>query len=232
MVSQRTLVFSLALASCWALTLGFFSPCLGQDPVPQRGDANSDRRVDIADPIFLLTHIFSGGKAPSCRPAANANGDLRLDISDAITLLTYLFATPTPLPPLTEAELALCEVIVPPPPPTVLRHGTYQDVIDPPHGIVGSHVEMLSDRTVRISNFYYDGLGFPRVVVFLTREAFANEGVVLGGDLLRDHPYVNETMTLPIPAGVDEAEYKFVNIWCDYFPLTYAVARLYDGPLP
>jgi len=233
MLRIRSLFVSLTFSAGLALTLCLPGRTVAQDPPPpKRGDANSDKRIDIADPIFLLNYIFAGARAPTCRPAANANGDSRLDISDAITVLGYLFSNPTPLPPLTEAEIAECASIVPPPPPTALRHGTFQDVIDPPHGIVGSRVEILSDRTVRLSNFYFDGTGFPRVVVFLTKQAFANTGVVISGDLLRDQPYTAETLTYSIPDGVSDDQFDYVSIWCDYFPLTYATARLYDGPFP
>lgn len=56
-----------------------------------RGDLNSDGRVDIADPILVLLHIFQGSFEPGCRDAGDANDDGRLDITDAIYSLQYLF---------------------------------------------------------------------------------------------------------------------------------------------
>ena len=203
-----------------------------QASVFTRGDVNGDKRVDIADPIFLLSYIFSGGKAPACKPIANANGDTRLDISDAITILAYLFSNPVPLAPLSEAEIDECKNAEPPPPPTTLRHGTFQDVLDPPHGIVGSKVEQLSDGSIRFPSFYYDALGFPDVVVLLTKEAFSNDGIVISGTLLRDTPYVGESLVFHLPPGVTSDQFDYANIWCNYCPLHYAIARLYDGPLP
>ncbi len=196
-----------------------------------RGDANGDNRVDIADPIFLLSYIFGGGKAPTCIAAANANADKRLDISDPITILTYLFASPTPLPPLTADDIAAC-TDEPPPPAISPRHGSFQDVLDPPHGIAGSKVEVLSDGSVKLSPFYYDATGFPDVVVQLTKGPFEQEGIVISGTLLRDHAYEGETLVFPLPPGVTDAHFGYVNIWCNYFPLHYAIARLYDGPTP
>ena len=67
-----------------------------------RADANGQDGIDIADPISLLTYLFSGGTAPPCDDAADANDDGTLDISDGLYTLSYLFiggpAPPTPFP--------------------------------------------------------------------------------------------------------------------------------------
>jgi hypothetical protein len=58
-----------------------------------RGDANSDARVDIADPIAMLQHTFLGMGTIGCQRAADANGDATAaDISDAIFVLLWSFA--------------------------------------------------------------------------------------------------------------------------------------------
>src|SRR5262245_37779709 len=70
----------MALGILWAAF------CAGngaaQDPAlsfrkPQfvRGDANADRRVDIADALFSLIHLFGGELRPTCRAALDSNGD-------------------------------------------------------------------------------------------------------------------------------------------------------------
>ncbi len=64
----------------------------------KRGNANADVAVDIADAIFLLTHLFAQGPTPSCKDAADANDDGALDISDAVKMLAHLFALAGPLP--------------------------------------------------------------------------------------------------------------------------------------
>jgi hypothetical protein len=64
-----------------------------------RGDATSDVAVDIADPVRILRHIFSGYEAPPCQLAADANDDDKIDISDPIYLLEFLFSKGTPPPP-------------------------------------------------------------------------------------------------------------------------------------
>ena len=69
-----------------------------------RADANGQDGVDIADPISLLTYLFSGGTQPACDDAADANDDGTLDISDALYTLSYLFiGGAAPLPPFPEA---------------------------------------------------------------------------------------------------------------------------------
>lgn len=72
-----------------------------------RGDCNADgsfanSSCDIADPIFLLNHLFVGGPAPPCARACDSNGDGALDLSDAVHELSYCFLggpePPAPFP--------------------------------------------------------------------------------------------------------------------------------------
>ncbi len=63
-----------------------------------RGDANASATTDIADAIFLLSHLFAKGPAPSCKDAGDTNDDDTIDIADAIALLSHLFAHAGPLP--------------------------------------------------------------------------------------------------------------------------------------
>lgn len=55
------------------------------------GDVNGDGSVQISDAVSLVSHLFLGGVAPTCRKAGDVNDDDALDVSDAVTLLTYLF---------------------------------------------------------------------------------------------------------------------------------------------
>ena len=57
-----------------------------------RGDATYDQSVNIADAIFLLEYLFSGGVFTVCPDAADTNDDGTINIGDAINLLNYLFA--------------------------------------------------------------------------------------------------------------------------------------------
>ncbi len=61
---------------------------------PAAGNVNGDLRIDIGDPIFLLTYLFRTGTPPLCSPitaCADVNADGRIDIGDPIYLLAYLF---------------------------------------------------------------------------------------------------------------------------------------------
>ncbi len=63
-----------------------------------RGDANYNLSVDIADAIFMLGFLFSGGPAPVCPDSADANDDGSLNIGDSIYILGFLFANGATLP--------------------------------------------------------------------------------------------------------------------------------------
>jgi len=64
-----------------------------------RGDANGDRRVDIADGIFVFYYLFRQGAEPPCADAADANDDGQIDASDAIYIVNYQFLDGPPPPP-------------------------------------------------------------------------------------------------------------------------------------
>jgi hypothetical protein len=61
--------------------------------VPARtGDASGDGNVDIADAVYLIAYIFSGGSAPAPLLAGDASCDGSVDISDAVYLISYIFS--------------------------------------------------------------------------------------------------------------------------------------------
>lgn len=69
-------------------------------PSFRRGDANDSGSVDLSDAVFILHHLFGGGRQPGCLEAADTDDDGRLDISDAIGTLNYLFlGMPPPADP-------------------------------------------------------------------------------------------------------------------------------------
>jgi len=65
-------------------------------PCTACGDANSNGAVDIADAVFLISYIFSGGAAPAdcSEPVGmgDANGNGSVDVGDAVYLISYIFA--------------------------------------------------------------------------------------------------------------------------------------------
>jgi hypothetical protein len=68
-------------------------------PLFVRGDANLDFRLNIADPIFILSFLFAGGPARDCKDAMDLDDDGEVDVSDAIALLGYLFLRGVPPAP-------------------------------------------------------------------------------------------------------------------------------------
>ena len=64
----------------------------------RRGDCNADGGFNIADQIFLLANLFSGGPAGPCADACDQNDDGSQNIADAIYGLAALFSG-GPLPP-------------------------------------------------------------------------------------------------------------------------------------
>ena len=71
-------------------------------PVFGRGDCNADDSFNIADAVFTLANLFSGGANGPCDDSCDSNGDGGLNIADAIYTLAALFsggampATPGP----------------------------------------------------------------------------------------------------------------------------------------
>jgi hypothetical protein len=61
-----------------------------------RGDANADRRVDVADGIFILYYLFHQGDDPTCWDAADANDDGLVDSSDGVYIVNYQFLDRAP----------------------------------------------------------------------------------------------------------------------------------------
>lgn len=56
-----------------------------------RGDANQDKKLNIADPISTLGWLFLGSVKEICVDAADADDDDKVNIADAIYTLSFLF---------------------------------------------------------------------------------------------------------------------------------------------
>ena len=61
-------------------------------PTFGRGDCNADGSFNIADAIFLLAALFSGGQAGTCTDSCDSNDDGSVNIADAIFALAALFS--------------------------------------------------------------------------------------------------------------------------------------------
>lgn len=74
-------------------------------PTFRRGDANCDTKIDLADAVVILNHLFvdnSTGNTLPCMDALDLNDDGYLDVSDCVYLLAFTFssmdAPPAPFP--------------------------------------------------------------------------------------------------------------------------------------
>ena len=83
-----------------------------------RGDADADGKPGLTDAIFILGHLFRGGRAPVCLPAADVDDDGDVNITDAVYLLNFLFignrTPPAPFPgcgPDPTADELNCETV-------------------------------------------------------------------------------------------------------------------------
>ena len=56
-----------------------------------RGDANSDGQVNIADGVWLISELFSGGGASSCAISRDCNSDGGVDLADPTFIINYRF---------------------------------------------------------------------------------------------------------------------------------------------
>ena len=74
---------------------------VGSPPAPfQRGDANGDGSIDIADGVRMLGSLFFGEPIGPCPGTFDVNGSGAIDIADPIFLLNHLFAGgPAPAAP-------------------------------------------------------------------------------------------------------------------------------------
>ncbi len=71
-----------------------------------RGDSNHDCMLDVSDPVYSVTWLFSGGPGHPCEDSADTNNDGVLNLADPIYLLNYLFQQgPSPSEPFPLAGL-------------------------------------------------------------------------------------------------------------------------------
>jgi hypothetical protein len=64
----------------------------------QRGDANYDGKLSVADIVYLISYLFKGGRPPFVLKAGDFNCDEQTTVTDVILLLNYLFKGGPPPP--------------------------------------------------------------------------------------------------------------------------------------
>lgn len=93
------------------------------------------------------------------------------------------------------------------------RIGAAATLVTRDHGVSGT-ARIADDCTIVIDNFNYDGRGVDvRVYAATAGQDFA-DGVVLSGDLRRSQPYIDETLTLTLPAGATLDDVDALSVWC------------------
>jgi hypothetical protein len=89
------------------------------------------------------------------------------------------------------------------------------------HGVQG-RVTIVDERTLRLTNFSYDGRA-PDMFVYLgtslDREAFRANGIRIGPLLAR--AYTNETLVVQLPVGQTLEGWTAVCIWCEFVRSNY-----------
>lgn len=106
--SSSSLRLRAGVASIAGVVFAVFAVSTGRVHAAERGDSNSDGKVDIADATFVLGHLFLTGPAPECPSAADANSDAAIDLSDSVFLLVHLFGGGPAPAPLSDTERAAC----------------------------------------------------------------------------------------------------------------------------
>lgn len=67
-------------------------------PIILVGDANNDRSITVADPVYLISYVFKGGPPPNPLRAGDTDGDESITVNDIIYLINYLFkGGPSPI---------------------------------------------------------------------------------------------------------------------------------------
>jgi mono/diheme cytochrome c family protein len=138
----------------------------------------------------------------------------RLGDADVEDLVAYLVVAQ-------DASRRDCDRVVP---PQLLRAANFQTF---QHGVRG-RVEHWSDRTIRLRNFNYDGLGPNDVLVWLYFKEDDIQAILRGypisGHLGRPLPYIDEFLEFEIPEEITRDRFNTVSIWCTLFQLNYGEA--------
>lgn len=94
------------------------------------------------------------------------------------------------------------------------RTGWQTELSELAHEVRGV-VTIVDADTIRLDNFYYDGLGLEVYVTLAKRQTDASfaQGLRVGKDLV-GNSFANDTLILDLPKGETVDDYRAVSIWC------------------
>jgi hypothetical protein len=92
------------------------------------------------------------------------------------------------------------------------RIGYIAELVGRMHGISGT-ARIVDNCTIVIEHFNYDGIAVDSRVVGIVNNDFKNV-IVLTGPIMRAEPYVDETLTVPLPEGITLDDVPVISIDC------------------
>jgi hypothetical protein len=119
-----------------------------------------------------------------------------------------------------------CSVVPQPPPPASgcgsddPRVGQTAELSNSFHGIRGT-ARIADNCTIVISGFYYDGTGIDVRFVGIRNGDFQDYVVLSQENLVRQDPYVNETLTVTLPEGVTLDDVPTISVFCVPFRFSF-----------
>jgi len=80
------------------------------------------------------------------------------------------------------------------------------------HNVSGT-ATILDSETIRVTDFNYDATGLLVYMIISPNSNFAPY-TAISGDLIRDTPYVNETLDFSIPPETNLDDIQYISVWC------------------
>lgn len=102
--------------------------------------------------------------------------------------------------------------------------GQQQEFVTRFHGVSGSAL-IVDDCTIQMSNFNYDGQG-PRVYFYGARNSlYGGSNAFIIGQLLNGTVYVDDQITLTLPAGRTLDDLSGISVWCADFEINFGAVE-------
>jgi len=96
------------------------------------------------------------------------------------------------------------------------------------HGIQGT-ARIVSNCTIVIENFFYDGIGFDVRIVGVKDGDFANPTVLSPGNLVRAGGYTDQTLTVTLPEGVTLDDVPTISVMCVPFRFSFGAGTFSES---